>query len=875
MPPVTLELRDRIVAEKLPMKEVGHSIYIHIDSLVGSHSGAHVIFNEILSNSLGDSVPCFNILKIENYIRCISLLNYPSFFEEAFPPLSESWKIDVSNNSVSYRTYADSLNPPILHRKELLVGPSHSRYQEYRLLTETAESLGLFDSPKKIGYFQQWNSLIKNRGFRIEGHSLLPIGNLEFDEEIAAKIEKTDQTNMGISRHRTAINRSTLSAPIQTLGRYGYLDPEFLFFDYGSGHGTDVEALRNAGINANGWDPYFAPENEKRSADIVNLGFVVNVIEDFDERVEALESAWHLAEKLLVVSVMLENLNRNTGQRYGDGVLSSRNTFQKYYSQNEIRYFVDEVLGLESIAVAPGIIYAFRDKSLEQDFLLKRYSRNRVRSRLSPIRVSLAPRLSKRDKQEKFYQDNQELLDKLWSTWLELGRRPDAAESPELDRIVDIFGSLKKGLNFLERFHGTEGTIKAADARLDDLKVYLASGIFEQRSPYKDVNTRIKRDIKYFFGSIRNAKESATQLLYEIADVEKIEEACKEAYEHGLGWLEEGESLQLHSSMIDQLPAVLRLYVGCASIYFGDVRSVDLVKIHIHSGKLSLMKFDDFESKAVPRMLERMKIKFREREIEYFDYVDEFEPPYLYYKSRFINEEFPNYPEQLALEEQLDDLDVFDFSGYGPPPKVFNAKLVRMRIELNGYELLRGTNVPQLDDECGHYLTFRDLIECGGTFAKESIENLPKQADSYNALLDLALNVLDPVIDYFGMVKLTYGFCSAELSKKIPGRIAPKLDQHAACETDRNGKFICGRLGAAADFIVEDEDMLEVAQWIVKNTTFDRLYFYGRHKPLHVSYGPEAKRQVVLMSYHDDKRLIPKVIDVEKFQSYDVSDDWF
>jgi len=41
--------------------------------------------------------------------------------------------------------------------------------------------------------------------------------------------------------------------------------------------------------------------------------------------------------------------------------------------------------------------------------------------------------------------------------------------------------------------------------------------------------------------------------------------------------------------------------------------------------------------------------------------------------------------------------------------------------------------------------------------------------------------------------------------------------------------------------------MLEVAQWIVKNTPFDRLYFYGDHRPLHVSYGPENKREIVLM----------------------------
>jgi len=68
------------------------------------------------------------------------------------------------------------------------------------------------------------------------------------------------------------------------------------------------------------------------------------------------------------------------------------------------------------------------------------------------------------------------------------------------------------------------------------------------------------------------------------------------------------------------------------------------------------------------------------------------------------------------------------------------------------------------------------------------------------------------------------------------GRIAPALDQHAAHERNRHGQPVCPRLGAAVDFIVEDEDMAEVARWIMANLPFDRLYFYGSERPLHVSW---------------------------------------
>ena len=145
------------------------------------------------------------------------------------------------------------------------------------------------------------------------------------------------------------------------------------------------------------------------------------------------------------------------------------------------------------------------------------------------------------------------------------------------------------------------------------------------------------------------------------------------------------------------------------------------------------------------------------------------------------------------------------------------------------------------------------------------MENLPKQPESYGALRQLALDLLDPVIEEYGMIKLTYGFSSPELSRAIPARIAPKLDQHAACELNRRQLPICPRLGAAVDFIVEYESMLEVAQWIVKNCAFDRLYYYGDDRPIHVSAGPEGQRSVVLMELRKDGREGPKNISASDF----------
>jgi hypothetical protein len=48
-------------------------------------------------------------------------------------------------------------------------------------------------------------------------------------------------------------------------------------------------------LPATGWDPNFRPDADIIEADVVNIGFVINVIEDIDERIEALQKAYSLA----------------------------------------------------------------------------------------------------------------------------------------------------------------------------------------------------------------------------------------------------------------------------------------------------------------------------------------------------------------------------------------------------------------------------------------------------------------------------------------------------------------------------------------------------------------------------------------------------
>ncbi|MEH6453079.1 MAG: hypothetical protein V7782_08575 [Psychromonas sp.] len=61
---------------------------------------------------------------------------------------------------------------------------------------------------------------------------------------------------------------------------------------------------------------------------------------------------------------------------------------------------------------------------------------------------------------------------------------------------------------------------------------------------------------------------------------------------------------------------------------FGEIDDdIQLVKVHITSGKVSLMGYDDFENKAVPFLVERIKIKMADQDIDFFDYINENKRP--------------------------------------------------------------------------------------------------------------------------------------------------------------------------------------------------------------------------------------------------------
>lgn len=826
-------------------KRVVRRTYAHVSLLPELPEEDRRLAGDAIELSGLDVDQHFNVLRLDREHDEVALLSYPTFFDELFPALLASWRVHLPTKAMRFRDYSSSLNPPILHRKELMLPASHPDQIRLREITKLAESIGLFDDPVRIGYRAQWSVLVASRGYAVVGQELLPTGNVT-DATGNASVDSLPSDGR-VLRHRTALSRNFLSAPVQALLRRDLLKPGRTFFDYGCGKGDDLEGVATLGIDAAGWDPYFKPDGVLLKADVVNLGFVINVIEDLGERISALKGAYELTNGVLSVSAMLWSTTAGRGRPFGDGFLTSRNTFQKYFSQGELQAFIESVLDEQATPIAPGVFFVFKDRYLEQQFQSERQSDPSRGPRLLASRQILPRALrAARPPKTEASEDPARLAEiaNICDCVLQLGRLPEPDEYLRVVDATQIFGSWGRALRAVQRSINKDLLQKAATARADEIRAFFAMQAFSRRKPMRDLEPRLQRDIKVFFGSLAVAEAEGRRLLHQCADTEAINAACECAAATGLGWLDTDHSLQLHTSLVSRLSPILRVYVGCATALYGDVLSADLVKIHIQSGKVTLMKFDDFIGNALPRMLERVKVKLREQDLDYFRYGEQYESPYLYFKSRYINEEFPGFPEQQEFDQQVEALGLPIMDGHGPSPGDLQVWLALQRREVSGLCLVPSTRVPNLDEMCGRHYRFRQFIECGETWERTKVDNVPKSAATYNALVDLARHVLDPVIDYFGGIKLTYGFASPTLTKHIKRHIAPKLDQHAACELTARGTLVCNRGGAAVDFLVEYEDMLEVARWIVENCVFDRLYFYGAERPIHVSVGPLQSGEV-------------------------------
>lgn len=152
-------------------KRIGGYIYIH-----RSAKGTLTQEEKEAVGKAEQFVPAtanWSVIKIEERKhQRISFLDYEDFEKSAFPALLQSCSVDLAKGNAAVRRYSQE-NPPILHRKELLLRFDDPRRAVFSKKTLHLEDLGLFKEMHKMGHKKQWSSTLAQSGLDPEGN---PIG---------------------------------------------------------------------------------------------------------------------------------------------------------------------------------------------------------------------------------------------------------------------------------------------------------------------------------------------------------------------------------------------------------------------------------------------------------------------------------------------------------------------------------------------------------------------------------------------------------------------------------------------------------------------------------------------------------------------------
>jgi DNA phosphorothioation-associated putative methyltransferase len=603
----------------------------------------------------------------------ISFLSYPEFETDPHPALKFSLQVDLEKGTVQRREYSP-INPPILHRKETFIPPSHPHFQVFASLTEQEERLGLLKQSRQIGTRLNWQKRLDQLGIEIHNHGLacsLALPNLK---------PSITQSTLKVDRHKAAIHRNSISKPVRLVMEAGLLSAEGIFFDYGCGHGGDVERLKTAGYVAEGWDPYYQPDQPWLEADIVNLGYILNVIEDPGERREALVNAWGLTRRVLIVAaqVLVEDMSQGW-LVYGDGVITQRNTFQKYYEQEELKCYIDQVLEVDSVPIALGIYLVFRDFSQ-----LEHFRANRFRSRASTPRVRSTV---------KHFEQHRSLLQPLMDFYSDRGRLPTPQEATDRADFQDIlrqFSTFKQAFNVVLRATDAQDWETIRDQRRQDWLVYLALSEFDkggkppQFSHFDDLS---QGDIKGLFGSYKDACMAANLMLFNLGNLNLIKESCRRST---LG-LHSNDSLWIHCYLIEALDPVLRLYEGCGARTFGRPEGAVIIRLHWKQAAITYYTPHNFDEDPHPMLVNAMKIDLRSARVFYRDYKPDDRPPIVVRKDRLVSSDYPLYQKfaQLSLQEvKWGILDSLEAPVKGWTKEAWAAQLWERGAVLQGHRLV-------------------------------------------------------------------------------------------------------------------------------------------------------------------------------------------
>lgn len=475
-----------------------------------------------------------------------------------------------------------------------------------------------------------------------------------------------NRTGSEISRHRTAIFRQRHSRPITHALVHGIIQPNSSVLDYGCGRGEDVRYLKTAGVEACGWDPYYQPQAMLRPADVVNLGYVLNVIEDPMERSQTLLKAFSLAQRALVVAVRVEH-GLETGTEFSDGFLTSRGSFQKLFKQSEFNEYLRDVLGYRPHMVNLGIAYVFKDQKLESEYLASLSDRRLEASRASAI--------------DQFSNDS--VAQQYMRMVNVLGRFPLPTEYDAYVELANRFGSVQRIERLARQCLSPEMLREPRDRRRNDILTYIAMMRLQgvKPLPFRSLPKELRSDIRMLWPSYATALKEGEEVLFKIGDPILVRTACQSA---PVG-KKLAEALYVHRSAEEQLGALLRVVIFAARQVVGEIEH-NLIKISTDGRSISLLQYNDFDQSAHPELRHSVRVYLPKATYTIRDYSNSLNPPILHRKDVLVDMLYSLHSAFADLTSKEEQLGLLSRPDIGTK-NGWLALLSEMNLTIEGHEI--------------------------------------------------------------------------------------------------------------------------------------------------------------------------------------------
>ena len=439
-------------------------------------------------------------------------------------------------------------------------------------------------------------------------------------------------------------------------------------FDYGCGHGDDIRYLREHDVSASGWDPHYRPEDPVAAADVVNLGYVLNVIENPAERTDVLRKALSLARRVLVAAVRVDR-GPLSGEAFEDGRVTSRGGFQKVYTQAEFRAYIESVCSFKPAMAGLGVAYVFKDTALEREYL----------ARASIGRPLFGRRFTIADF------ESSELGAEYLSLARKLARLPRPSEFPRFAALGERFGSPQRIRRLASAVLDPAAFESIRRQKREDFLIYYGAmrlqGLRVPRASLLPVETQA--DIRSVWPSYRAARAEGERFLFSMGDPEQTVSAVKAA---PVGKLVVG-ALYAHRSAEEQLSALNRLQLFAARQIVGDPE-YDVLKLSADGQKVSFLRYPGFDEDAHPGLQSSLVVYLPKADYSFRDFSRSENPPILHRKDALVDETYPLHQKFAFLTRQEEKRSLLSRPDIGRKGD-WERVLRQAGLEVRGHRLFR------------------------------------------------------------------------------------------------------------------------------------------------------------------------------------------